>query len=165
MIYGYVDNQFETIQNVDELYFDQLRSETRPELNKLLNKLNSGDMLILKSISHLSLSLLPCIKILFLLINKNVTILSDNFNCSDHKDIITSLLNVPKRRLQLPRTPNPKPCEKIKFNEDLWNTYYNLWKQNAISKKEWSRKMKLSYMTFNRRFNERYPDEIKRKKQ
>lgn len=158
MIFGYADNSIDKL-NVDKMFFDVVSHHTRsrPNLEKLLNEVRPGDLILVKSLSQLGWG----IRSVILMINKMMkqdVILKDvnnyvNTECESTIKIISSIFDIDKRRFEKVKT-STYPKQRFYIDEKLWNAYYTLWKNKSITKTEWRKAMSIKPTTFYQRFKQ-----------
>lgn len=154
MEYGYADN-LNDVLNVNVMYQDNVTvdNKTRPELEKLLAKVQQGDTIVVKSICQLSWQIKKLIKMLLELSNKNVNIVSIDESLNTSNQIVIQLLralrNIESHNLHIIKstTWRPKQNIQVKFDKSLFELYYQLYKKKSMKILEISKVLNLSIST------------------
>ena len=165
MKYGYSDNKEEILQDVDQMFSDDvsINDRERSQLNILLSKLQADDTLIVKSIGRLGWGPRGVIRIVKILVDKGVRIMcpEENFD-SDNvvtKQLITTFDSINAHRFAKMRsdcwTKEGTGRKSNEIDDELWNKYYTLWKNKSIKKINWRKEMGLSHSTFYRIFKQK----------
>jgi len=165
MKYGYSDNKNEILQDVDQMFTDEvsMNDRERIQLNTLLNKLQNGDTLVVKSLGHLGWGTRGVIRIVKILVDKDVRVVCQEENFDSYNSVTRDLINVfdsinAHRFAKIRSECCTKDCagrKPTEIDEVIWNKYYNLWKNKSIKKIRWRKEMGLSNSKFYRLFKER----------
>lgn len=160
MTYGYADNKHESINDVEKMYTDDVTysNPNRDQLNKLLNIVQSGDTIVIKSLAQLNWGTRNILLLITKLLDKdvNLRVVDLNVNLKSYKDIFKSILDSDRRRFQLIKIANMNRERNkiIKIDPELWNAYYILVKNKSITKIEMAKKLGISIPTFYRRLRD-----------
>ena len=160
MKYGYSDNKNEILQDVDQMFADEvsLNDRERVQLNTLLNKLGNGDTLVVKTLGRLGWGTRGVIRIVKILVDKDVRVVCQEENFDSYNSVTRDLIKVfdSINSHRFTNIKNDKVGRKpIEIDESLWNKYYNLWKNKSIKKIRWRKEMGLSHTKFHYLFKER----------
>jgi DNA invertase Pin-like site-specific DNA recombinase len=156
MIIGYSDNTHDVLQDVDQMYFDDVTysNPLRPKLNELINNLKAGDTIAVKSISQLNWGLRNLILLVTKLLDKgvNIKIVDLNVDLVEYKAVLKDFANSDRRKFEKIKEATLKNLgrtkTKSKADQDLWNAYYTLLKNKSITKMEMAEKLGLTIPTF-----------------
>jgi hypothetical protein len=160
MKYGYSDNKNEILQDVDRMFTDEvsMNDRERVQLNTLLNKLQNGDTLVVKTLGRLGWGTRGVIRLVKILVDKDVRVVCQEENFDSYNSITRDLIKVfdSINSHRFTNIKNDKVGRKpIEIDESLWNKYYNLWKNKSIKKIRWRKEMGLSHTKFYCLFKER----------
>jgi DNA invertase Pin-like site-specific DNA recombinase len=158
MTYGYADNKRDVFNDVDKMYQDEAyySNKMRPELNKLLENINFGDTLVVKSVSHLSWGVRNVVNLVGKLLDEGVILKILDIERYDLKNIVNDFAKADRRQFAKIKEATLRHAggPKIKIDKDSWLAYYMLYKNKSIKKLEMAEKLGLSIATFYRRFRE-----------
>jgi hypothetical protein len=161
MKFGYADNKDENL-DVDKMYNDDVKvtNRSRTELNKMIEQLRENDVVYVKHLGQLYWSARDVVHLLSILMSKNVNLISidDDFNLFKSQDVIRAFKKIESYKLTAIKKNTWKnagaKCKPI--DENLWTSYYNLWKNKSITKTQWGKMMNIPPDRFSRIFKMRH---------
>lgn len=167
MKYGYSDNINDIIPNVDKMYNDDVNKlqRARPELDKLLKQIKTGDTVIVKSLGCLAWGTRDVVKQLQRLISLGVYVISiddaiNTINQTYVESIVTAFYDIELYKLSKAKIYPKMGRKPNQIDGDLWNAYYTLWKNKSITKTAWANAMGINCMSFYREFKRRHPNDL-----